>query len=50
MKYLVSAPIFVIHHFSMGLGLLAGLIRKLQCIGCNKVRKLSSHHTHINYR
>jgi GT2 family glycosyltransferase len=28
-KFLISAPIYVIQHFSIGLGLLAGLIRKI---------------------
>jgi hypothetical protein len=28
-KFLISAPIYIIQHFSIGLGLLAGLIRKL---------------------
>ena len=28
-KFLISAPIYIIQHFSIGLGLLAGLIRKI---------------------
>jgi hypothetical protein len=28
-KFLISAPVYIIQHFSIGLGLLAGLIRKI---------------------